>query len=138
VSSTENFLRQHDELMALGFEINQRLDPRALAADAAEVRRLVARFGGKLLMHAEMEKALYPRLLQHRDEAIRTKAQALYDEVKRVYDAFGDYAKRWPTAEAISADPAAFVRDTRGVLKMLGKRMMRENTELYPLADAAE
>src|SRR5262245_61341567 len=98
-SATENFRRQHEELMALGFEINHHLDARALAREetAANVRRLVARFAGKLLVHAEMEnKALYPRLLHHTDDAVRSRAQALYDDVKKIYASFQEYAKRWP------------------------------------------
>lgn len=139
-SATENFRRQHEELMALGFEINHHLDPRTLVTEdaASHVRRIVARFAGKLLVHAEMEnKALYPRLLHHPDDAVRAKAQALYDEVKTIYASFHEYAKRWPTPASILASPPEFARETRGVLKLLGLRMLRENDELYPLADAS-
>lgn len=127
--------------MALGFEIMQQLDARALENEetAASVRRLVARFTGKLLIHAEMEnKAFYPRLLHHSDDAVRERAQALYEDVRRIYGAFHDYAKRWPTPATIRARSGDFVRETRDVLKLLGKRMMRENDELYPLADGAK
>jgi hypothetical protein len=137
---TDNFRRQHEELMALAFEIHHHLDARALAdaEAAAHVRRLMARFAGKLFMHAEMEnKALYPRLLHHQDDAVRERAQALYDDVKRIYGSFGEYAKRWPTPQSISEASRDFVRDTRDVMKLLGLRMLRENDELYPLVDAA-
>jgi hypothetical protein len=140
ISATENFRRQHEELMALGFEINHHLDARALENEetAATVRRIVARFAGKLLIHAEMEnKALYPRLLHSSDDAVRERAQALYEDVRRIYGAFGDYTKRWPTPASISARASDFVRETRDVLKLLGKRMIRENDELYPLADSS-
>jgi hypothetical protein len=127
--------------MALGFEIMQQLDSRALENEeaAAVIRRLLARFGGKLLVHAEMEnKALYPRLLHHSDDAVRERAQSLYEDVRRIYGAFSDYTKRWPTPAAIAARAHEFVRETRDVLKLLGKRMLRENDELYPLADRAD
>ena len=139
-SPTDNFRRQHEELMALAFEIHHHLDAVALTETgaASHVRRLMARFAGKLFVHAEMEnKALYPRLLHHRDDAVRERAQALYEDVKRIYGSFGEYAKRWPTPQSIAAASRDFVRDTRDVMKLLGLRMLRENDELYPLVDAA-
>ena len=117
-------------------EILGALDVDALAKDAAPMRRLVSRFSGKLLVHAEMENgALYPRLLHSADDDVRARATALYEEVKRIYASFESYARRWPSAEAIAADPAGFVRDTRDVMRILGTRMRRENDELYPMAD---
>jgi hypothetical protein len=125
--------------MALGFEINHLLDPRALESEAAAavVRRVVARFAGKLAVHAEMEnKALYPRLLVHPDDAVRKQARVLFEDVRKIYGTFNEYSKRWPTPASICERARDFVRETRDVMKMLGKRMLRENDELYPLVDA--
>ncbi|MGZ3475306.1 MAG: hypothetical protein ACXWUG_14235, partial [Polyangiales bacterium] len=83
-------------------------------------------------------EALYPRLLQHRDPAVRAKAKSLFDEVEQIYSTFGAFAAKWPTVDAIVADPAAYAKDTRRALKTLWVRMMRENDELYPMVDAAE
>lgn len=140
-SPTERFRRQHEELASLSAEILERVAAPAaeLAADAGHVRRLVARFAGKLAVHASMEnEALYPRLLAHRDPEVRAKATALFDEVGALYASFGGYRERWPTIDAIERDPAAFAKDTRRVLKVLWSRMMRENDELYPLVDGAD
>ena len=138
-SSTERFRRQHEELQQLGLEIAGKLSRKTLPTDAANVRRLVARFAGKLSVHASMEnEALYPRLLRHPDPAVRARAESLFDEVGTIYATFGAYAKRWPTTASIEADNAGFVRDTREVLRVLAFRMMRENEELYPLVEAAE
>ncbi len=137
---TDNFRRQHEELATLGGALLQQLaePPEQIAARAAELRRSVARFAGKLNMHASMEnEALYPRLLEHSDTAVRAKARDMFDEVKGIYSAFAVYSKRWPTTESITADPAGFARDTKRVLKTLWMRMCRENDELYPLVDAA-
>ncbi|MBI2393346.1 MAG: protein kinase [Deltaproteobacteria bacterium] len=136
-SPTDNFRRQHEELARLGAEIIAALET-DVAAHAAHVRRLVARFAGKLSMHATMEnEALYPRLLAHRDASVSGRAKALYDEVSTLYASFGTYAKRWPDSASIEADPAAFTKDTRRVLAILSARMRRENDELYPLVDRA-
>ncbi|HVY49565.1 MAG TPA: hemerythrin domain-containing protein [Minicystis sp.] len=138
MSATANFVRQHEELFALGSELAPRLTVERVAAEAPEIRRALARFAGKLRVHARMEnEALYPRLLVHGDPEVRRRAQALFDELGPIYAGFDAYLARWPTAEALRADPATFVRETFGVLKQLGRRMWRENLELYPLADAA-
>jgi hypothetical protein len=43
--------------------------------EAADVRRLVAKFAGKLTVHASMEnEAVYPRLFDHPDPAVRARA----------------------------------------------------------------
>ncbi|HEY8041194.1 MAG TPA: hemerythrin domain-containing protein [Polyangiaceae bacterium] len=138
-SSCERFRRQHEELQRLGMEIASKLSRRTIAGEAALVRRLVARFAGKLVVHASMEnEALYPRLLAHADPAVREQATALFDEVRDIYASFADYAARWPAAAEIEADPATFVRETRQLLFRLATRMTRENEELYPMVDAVD
>ena len=138
-ASTDRFRRQHEELQALGLQIADKLARATLATEASLVRRLVAQFAGKLAVHASMEnEALYPRLLQHDDPRVRERARSLFDDVGTIYATFGDYAKRWPTAASIEADPRAFARETREVLRVLAFRMMRENDELYPLVESVE
>jgi serine/threonine protein kinase len=139
-SVTSNFRRQHEELANLGAELFQQLalPPDEIATRAHELRRSIARFAGKLNMHASMEnEALYPRLFEHRDARVREKANDLFEEVKGIYSAFAVYAKRWPTTESIQKEPLAFAKETKRMLKTLWMRMSRENEELYPLVDAA-
>ena len=138
VRPTENFRRQHAELQALGGEIARQLTLKNLETNAAHVRRLMAQFAGKLAVHAKMENdALYPRLLAHLDVDVQRRARMLLDEVRHIYGVFGKYERRWPDANAIAANSATFVRETLDVLRLLGKRMSREDEELYPLADSA-
>lgn len=137
---TDNFRRQHEELALMGGDILQQLDvdDAAIVARASDLRRQVARFAGKLRVHASMENdALYPRLLEHREQRVRETAQSLLREVKDLYSAFDSYSQRWPSTASIEAQPRLFAKDTRKVLKTLWMRMCRENDELYPLADAA-
>jgi len=137
-SPVENFRRQHADLLALAAEIGGRLTPERVAAEAAEVRRLLAQFAGKLNVHARMENdALYPRLLEHADQAVRRQAEELLSEVDGVYDAFGALLKAWPTAASIAAAPSDFIRQATKVFRVLGKRMLREEHQLYPLVEAA-
>jgi hypothetical protein len=137
--ATDNFRRQHEELATLGTELLQQLalGTEDIVARAGDLRRLMARFAGKLKMHASMEnEALYPRLFDHSDPSVREKAEQLFEEVKGIYAAFAIFGERWPTTAAIEANPTEFVRETRRIMKALWLRMARENAELYPLVDA--
>ena len=136
-SSCDRVRRQHEDLKNLGVEIASKLSRRTIVEEAANVRLLVAKFAGKLTVHASMEnEALYPRLFGHPDPAIRARATELFDEVGDLYATFHDYAARWPTVEAIQANGASFVKETREILFRLALRMTKENDELYPLVDA--
>lgn len=138
VRPTENFRRQHSELQSLGAQIAKQLTIKNLEQNATHVRRSMAQFAGKLAVHAKMENdALYPRLLAHLDVDVQRRARALLDEVRHIYGVFGKYERRWPDAQSIAASPTLFVRETLDVLRVLGRRMAREDAELYPLADSA-
>jgi hypothetical protein len=138
VQPTENFRRQHDALLTLSKEIGAHLaDVDGVRANAVAVRKLMARFSGQLGVHATMENdALYPRLLAHDDDAVRARARAFLDEFGGIYAEYGVYAQRWLSADAIAARPADFVKETRDMFRLLARRMVRENIELYPLVDA--
>jgi Hemerythrin HHE cation binding domain len=132
----DRFRRQHDELFQLALEIDAALETPAFPGNARDVRRMMARLKGKLVVHSSMEnEALYPRLLQHEDSGIRTVAQNLFAEFGPIYDALAEHHGRWSSVELIEADPTAYARDTRTIFDTLKLRMERENNELYPLAD---
>jgi hypothetical protein len=50
--------------------------------------------------------------------------------------AFESYMKEWSSSTAISASAAAFTEQSKGIFNALSKRIHRENTQLYPMADA--
>lgn len=136
---TTRFRRQHEELMTIAKELTSLLDTRALAQDATTARRVLATFTGKLRIHAAMEdEALYPRLLACGDADVVAKASTLRAEVGDLYQSFFAFIGRWSTAEQIQKDPESFGRETMQELYRLGKRMKKENNELYPLVDARE
>lgn len=134
---TERFRRQHAELAALAADLRGRLSLEEIERDARGVRTALARFGGKLRVHARMEnEALYPDLLAHADAAVRQEASALLADVGPLYDTFDRLEQRWPGSDQVSADPRAFILDVLGCFEQLGRRMAMENKRLYPLADA--
>jgi hypothetical protein len=82
------------------------------------------------------DKALYPRLVQVNVENSRGLAEAFQQEMGGLAATFATYNQKWQI-NAIAADPAGFSRDTHAVFAAIGRRIARENSELYPLADRA-
>lgn len=139
MGTTEHFQRQHADLVQLSFDVVKDATPATMATDASDVRRRLARFVGRLKLHAAMENdALYPRLLQSEHAEIRDKARAMLAEVGTIYDEFFAFSRRWLQAGVIERDPSAFGTELFRVMKLLGRRMSRETKELYPLVDALE
>lgn len=133
---SDRFRRQHEELETLAAEILAQLDKTTFPSNAREVRRMMARFKGKLIVHGSMEnEALYPRLLAHDDEQVRALTQALFEDLGGVYDAFTEHHAKWTSVEAIEQDPSGYANQTRDMFAVLRRRLARENAELYPLAD---
>lgn len=118
-------------------EIGALLSVEALEREASPCRRLVARFAGKLRVHAAMEnEALYPELLRSPDPVIRATAERLFAELGPIYDGFDRFEARWPSAIAITEEPRLFILSTLELFDQLRKRMSIENKTLYPLVDA--
>ncbi len=108
-------------------------------ADALELRRLLSRFAGALRVHSAMESdALYPALLAHEDPAVRRVAERLYQDLGGLYATFYEFLDRWDAPDAIASRMIRFRIELIRVLAVLGRRMSRENRELYPLADSLD
>jgi hypothetical protein len=134
--ASDRFRRQHDELRELALEIDAALKAPSFPGNAREVRRMMARLKGKLVVHSSMEnEALYPRLLEHADPAVRALAQNLFEELGGIYDVFAVHHGKWSSVELIEANPRAYAQHTQEIFDKLKLRMDREDKELYPLAD---
>ena len=131
---TDKFRVQHDEILAIAGEITEKLKSKG-EPDAAALRKLLSNLAGKVNFHLAMEdKALYPRLIEAEGKA-KTMAGKFAKEMGGLAQVFTDYNNKWQTS-AIKSNPAAFADETRKVFGALAHRISRENTELYPLADA--
>jgi hemerythrin-like domain-containing protein len=139
MTKTANLRRQHEELAALAGAMMQQLPHVADAEHAEEVRKLLARFAGKLQVHAAMEdRAVYPRLVAHTDENIRQTAQQLHDEFGGIYQAVGAWTKRWLPRGALERSADRFAVETRGIVDALTQRIDAENEQLYDVLDRLE
>lgn len=135
---TENFRKQHQEMLQIAGEIAALLKAELLVndANANQARKLLSALAGKLTVHLSMEdKALYPRLLQHKDDQIKKLAKEYMTEMGGLGDTFQEYNKRWSNAPTIQNRAAEFVNETGSVLQALAKRIEREDNELYEFFD---
>ena len=114
---TDAYLRQHAELAELMRAVAGKLDETVLATSGArEARDLLSR-------------------LASQNEEISIMASQFQKEMGGLKQAFESYYGRWNSVAAIQSDPAGFIGATGKILEALGKRVDRENTYLYPLAD---
>ena len=68
--------------------------------------------------------------------SVRARAAVLHEELGPLYGLMEDFVARWSTAAEIDARRIRFRIELVRVLARLGWRMMKENRELYPMADA--
>lgn len=135
---TAKFRRQHAELIELAREVAGLLDPAGLEQDATDMRRQLARFLGKLKVHAAMEDgALYPELLAHPSPAIREEARRLEGGLAPLYGRFDALGRDWLGPGEIEAAPARFVVELTEGFSALRHRMSEEHAHLYPLVAKA-
>jgi hypothetical protein len=135
---TETFRHQHVAILQVMAEISALLDVDTLSARGDECRGLLSKLAGQLTVHLSMEDSgLYPKLEGHQSLEVRTLAQRYRREMGGIADAFAAYMQRWRTSQAIVADRAGFILDTRELFQALARRISREDSELYTLVDNA-
>lgn len=133
MSFTDKFRQQHDEILVIAGEIQKKLKTKA---DAQELRTILSSLAGKLNFHLAMEdKALYPRVMKM-DAAAHAVAKRFVSEMGGLAEQFGAFNNKWQVS-AIRSDPDGFASEAHKIFNALGKRVARENAELYPLADKA-
>ena len=136
MSVTDNFKRQHNEIVEIVGKISVELKADQLAENADLMRELLMALAGKLKMHLTMEdEALYPNLINHTDANIRNTAKKFVEEMGGIKEVFARYVEKWPVSGAIENDAEEFIKETESLFAALGNRVDRENNELYPLLD---
>ena len=133
---TDNFRRQHNDLLDLVGQIQALASPPRSEAAATEISQILSRLSGKLSIHlAAEDKSLYPRLAASEDITTSQVAKRFQEEMSGLGEAYNAFASKWRAAGAINDDFEGFVTESGQVFAALGDRIARENRELYPLAD---
>ena len=133
---SDNFRKQHAEILSSAREINALLSDELSAADAAAIRPLLSKLAGLITLHLAMEeRSVYPALASHSDVSVRALGKRYSDEMVGIAAVFGDYMKNWQTTSQMRADPAGFSVASKAVFNALSKRIHFEHKELYPAFD---
>jgi hypothetical protein len=132
MAKSDAFRSQHKELLDIVGKL-QPLVPQA-ATKAADIRNLLTLLGGKVTMHLQMEDTvLYKAMLAN--AATKPTAEKFQKEMGGIKDAFVGFLNKYATPAAIQGNPAGFAADIGGIVKALGGRIQREESELYPAFD---
>lgn len=137
MSRTGNLRRQHDAAIELVKQLTADMDgPAPTNMQAYKIALNLAKLTGLLRIHFAIEdRTLYPYMeASTHAEAVSTAA-AFQNEMGELGAAYSAFAERWDSAAIAAAFPA-FRAEARTVLAALANRIERENTVLYPLADA--
>ncbi len=135
---TDNFRRQHTDLVEVVNKMTDMLTPASLRDNAAAMRSLLSELSGKLKVHLTMEdEVLYPALQKHEDENVRKTAQQFFDEMGGLKTVFSEYVQRWPNSESIESNAEDFVNETKEIFTALASRIKKEDEELYKLFEEA-
>ena len=133
MSQTRIYRDQHNRLRELAGAMLA-LSP---TAPCSEHRTALAKLGGTVKMHLKLEDdSLYPRLLQHKDPAVRASAAALQQSMGALAGTFTSFYEHWIKVGVIDEAPAKYLDELRAVIDALAKRMDLEDRELYDMADA--
>jgi len=135
--ASDRLRRQHAELLRLADEIAPLLEVERLLKDHVEVRLKLSAWARRLKAHVALEeRSVYPRLLQHQDPFVTTKAIRYQQKMQPLSDRITQYVERWtPTESAIQDDPTLFATETKTLFGLLSKRFQLEEKDLYLLVD---
>jgi hemerythrin-like domain-containing protein len=139
MSRTANLRRQHDAAVTLVTRITERAE--ALEEDGVpyEVGMMLAKLTGTLRIHfAQEDRTLYPHMIASAHPDASATAAAFQAEMGGLSGRFEAFAARWQSATLLAADPSGFRAEAAAVFGALAQRIEREDSQLYPLADAIE
>jgi iron-sulfur cluster repair protein YtfE (RIC family) len=123
-------MAEHDRLVVQVTALEAAID----AGDGVAIHHAFATLSAELVAHlAKEDSMIYPRLIAGDDAETSAAAQEVVDEFRDLAADFGALIG-WATQEAITAQPARFADEARGLLARLRGRVRRENELLYPQA----
>lgn len=126
--------KDHQKLLGIVNNLKPMLSASTAGQKASEIKALLSQLAGTIQIHLAMEdKMVYQQMLSN--PSTKAIAERFQREMGGIASAFTGYITKYNTANAISANPSAFIADTEAILSALGKRITREESELYPAFD---
>ena len=99
----------------------------------------LSRLAGILRIHfALADRSLYPFLIASGSPATVALAQDFQREICTLGNRFEQFAGRWSTSQAIAGNAALFRREAAVIIMAIRRRLRRETSDLFPIADALD
>ena len=134
----DQYHKDHKQLLDAAGEILKLLNEKDVVDKAEHIAQTLGTISGSLKIHLGLEdNNLYPELIKSSDPAVQQKARDFQEEMGGLKKAFTEYASAWMSPMNIKNDPQAFIQQTQEVFGAVAKRIEREESELYPLAESA-
>ena len=131
---TEQFTRQHHEIISLCDRLGECAVEKHIAKDASFVHKIQKSLYKVLNLHHRLEDfAFYPMLHEHKDPRVRTTSLRLKDEFLKCGDMHRLFQETYSTVQSIETDPAQYVKDTHNIINITRNRINIEERELYSL-----
>lgn len=107
-----------------------------IPANAEGISGLLVRIASGIKFHlAAEDRVLYPAMARSGDVAAVEVGRRYQEEMKGISADFGELVTRWRVPSRVAAEPEAFRSHANTVFKALFERIMREERELYPIAE---
>ena len=134
---TKPFRDQHEKLVGIIVEISGFLDDiDMIKENSNKISRLISELKRSLKVHLALEdNSLYPVLLIAEDETVKNKAVEFKEEMGSIDNTFQEYISRWSSGFRIQENPSDFVNESKILFDSLGKRIEKENNNLYVIID---
>ena len=137
MAMTDSYRKQHAELLDMAGKLATKLSKDIVVKEATEIVSVLSQFASKLNMHLTMEdKALYPKLMNSGNAKTSQIAKDYMTEMGGIKQVVEKYMHSWSLAKNLIADPEKSINDSKGIISALKTRIDKEDSVLYPLADA--
>ena len=134
--STTQFRQQHVELLTVAKKIVPLLNAKDIQQDSDKILSYLNELLKDLTIHLTLEdKILYPKMMRSSDRTVATTAKKYQDEMGGIAQVAMGYRGKWNSSMVISANPAEFIKETKGLFAALQERIVREDKILYPMFD---
>lgn len=136
---TETFKRQQADILELASRISDKLDEGPLSAQIDEILFMLGGLRDKVTIHlAAEDQLLFPHLEQDPWDELAFMARQFRSELGALCQEIADFTARWDDKNTILVQPSRFLRETGGLLAILGYSLERERSRLYPLLAAVK
>jgi len=130
----ETLKQQHEEILSVADKLNKHILNKQYPKNSAEIVDLLMDLAGILKVHLTLEdKVLYPNLLKNSDASISEKAELFTQEMGDFSETFKHFIAKWANEDSIIAAPNVFLTNAKPVLNTLIRRIVKENSELFPI-----